>query len=520
VEATRANIANALGLIGTIAEIDPAYEPMLALRCELLTRENDWPELDAQASVWTRAHPGSTEAWRNLSRAAFELGRYRAALDAFRQVVALSGKNAQVLTTFARIALHAQEFEIAATALAGAESLDPNFPELLATRALLLTYLGRFREAEACCRRCLQVDANFAPAYTTLSRLIKGRFTDPEMRVLEQLAKQGSRPLDHRIAAAFALAHAHDSRQETAIAFDAYRYAHELCIERNRREGRAYEPQRVEARVKQLISAFPAPVESTEPPAAGQPVPVFIVGMPRSGTTLVESMLSAHSRVRAGGERPQMQQILEDFLRRSAGGVRHWPESAVIDAWRRAYFRDLPAGGAADRITDKHPLNFHSAGLILRLFPAAVVIHIRRNPLETALSIYRNEFSKFWMFTDRLEDIGHYYGQYARLVAHWERILAGRFLTVQYEEFAGNFEAAAPVLVRACGLDWEEQCRDFQKATRPISTFSAVQAREAVSVRRGAADRYRAHLGPLIDALQAAGVDLRTGALAARGTVA
>ena len=212
-----------------------------------------------------------------------------------------------------------------------------------------------------------------------------------------------------------------------------------------------------------------------------------------------------------------MQQLLSAYLGLADKGQLHRLESSLLQKWREAYLADLRVTGTADHFTDKHPLNFEAAGLIARMFPDAIIIHVRRNPVETCFSIYRNEFSKFWTFTDRLEDIGHYYGQYARLVSHWERVLGRRFHTVQYEEFAGAFDAMAPALVGACGLGWEERCRSFQSVPRAIPTFSAVEVREAVSVRTGAAERYQAHIGRLVEVLNAANVDPTTGAWRPQG---
>ncbi len=177
--------------------------------------------------------------------------------------------------------------------------------------------------------------------------------------------------------------------------------------------------------------------------------------------------------------------------------------------------QEFPTTAPVDHLTDKNPLNFEAVGLIARLFPNAVIINMRRNPLETGLSVFRHELTKFLTFADRLEDIGHYYGQYARLTAHWEMLLPERFVTVQYEDFAATFDTAAPALLKACGLAWEDACQTFQKNAPAITTFSAVQAREPVVVRFGKAKAYERHLGPLIDALNAANVDPETGALKA-----
>jgi hypothetical protein len=176
------------------------------------------------------------------------------------------------------------------------------------------------------------------------------------------------------------------------------------------------------------------------------------------------------------------------------------------------YRAELPRATGKSHVTDKHPLNFLAVGLILTLFPNAVIVHTRRDPLETGWSIYRQEFSKRWSFTHQLEDIGHFYGEYVRLMDHWERLFPGRIVTVQYEQFAGEFAAAAPALVRSCGLDWDERCLAFAGAPQPIATFSTVEVRRPVSVRRGRAALYATHLEPLRQILEAAGVDLQTGA--------
>jgi hypothetical protein len=233
--------------------------------------------------------------------------------------------------------------------------------------------------------------------------------------------------------------------------------------------------------------------------------------MPRSGTTLVEAVLGAHSRVHACGERGAMPRLLGNYVALAEEG--RLPDPERLAQWAVAYLAEPRAPEGRDVLTDKQPLNFHAVGLIARLFPEAVILHLRRDPLETLFSVWRQEFAKSWAFTHRLEDLGHYYGEYARLMAHWERVLPGRVITLQYEDFAGDFAAAAPALLRACGLDWQPQVLDYARLERPIATFSTVSAREPVAVRRGQAARYGARLEPLVDALRAAGVDPSTGEL-------
>ncbi|MFP3942736.1 MAG: tetratricopeptide repeat-containing sulfotransferase family protein [Alphaproteobacteria bacterium] len=496
------------------AQHRPPDRLLLSLYAETFLAQRDWRRLEGTAQNWTRVEPGNPAVWRALATAAFEQGRYRAALDAFRKVLELTPKSAQILSTYGQICLHAAEYDAGAQALAEAEALDPGLAETLAARGLLLTYAGRFEEAEEYCNRCIQQDPEHVPVYTVLSRLKRGRLTEEQMATLARLAEMPGFPLEHRIAAAFALGHAHDARQEFERAFTTYERANELGRELSRQDGISYDPAAAEARRERLVKFFPGPAaEGAERPPG--PRPLFIAGMPRSGTTLLEGVLSAHSRVFACGERPMMRQIVDACLDWMAAREGREPPPEMLREWAAAYFGELPDLGGADHVTDKLPLNFEAAGLIARMFPDAVILHVRRNPVETGFSIFRHEFSRLWTFAHRLEDIGHYYGQYARLAAHWERTLGSRFHTIQYEAFAADFGRAAPELVKACGLEWEDACRSFQQAERPIATFSSVQAREPVTVRNGRAEDYRDQLAPLVEALRAARVDLDTGALVA-----
>jgi hypothetical protein len=206
-----------------------------------------------------------------------------------------------------------------------------------------------------------------------------------------------------------------------------------------------------------------------------------------------------------------MQQVLRAFI--GLDTVGRAPDMAQLQDWAAAYLSELPNLGGKDQVTDKHPLNFETVGLITRLFPHAALIHVRRNPLETGLSIYRQEFNKHWVFAHQLADIGHYYGHCARLASHWDHLLPGRVTTIQYEDFVGDFANAAPALVKACGLDWDPRYLDFQKTPRAIATFSTVLVREPVRNANGRAARYEKHLAALVSALEEAGVDLQTGEL-------
>jgi len=333
------------------------------------------------------------------------------------------------------------------------------------------------------------------------------------VKQLHELARRHDIRLDNQIAATFAIADAHDARGEIDRAFATYEAAHALARERDAIEKRSYDRAEDVARIQGIVALSERLPEVTAP--QNTPRPIFIVGMPRSGTTLIEAVLGAHSRVFACGDRPAMRRI----LRWPIGPQQQEPAAleGLLQDWAKFYFRDLPQNlRGADHITDKHPRNFEGVGLIARMLPNAVIVHVRRNPVETCLSIYRQEFNKHWALTHRLADIADYYVRYAQLIAHWERVLPGRLVTIQYEDFVADFANAAPRLVQACGLDWQAQCLEFQTSPRAIMTFSTVQARSEVASGNGRAQRYEKHLGPLVAALAGAGIDLKTGVMKLR----
>ena len=469
-----------------------------SLACDYARGRRDWAGLEHAARAWISRRPDNPDPWREISRAMFEVGRHAQAVIAFRRVAALEPENADNLAALGGLLLHALQYEEAARLLALALERNPDHADALSSQATLLTYLGRFEEAEAACRRVLALRPDHAPAYTILTRLTGGRLSRAEQGRLAGLAGDLSQPLDYRLPAAFAVAHALDADGRYDEAFAAYRSAHRLAA--SRAEG-GYDHAAAVERARRIVR-LPA-----EPrlPAGGRPRPIFVVGMARSGTTLVEAMLAAHPRVFGAGERVVLPGLLESWLAR--------PDLQPDDRWAAAYLAGLGDLEGRDHVTDKMPRNLEAVGLIDRLFPDAPIIVMRRDPVETCLSLYRQEFSRDWTFAHDLTDLGRAYGLSARVAAHWARAYPGRLIEVQYEALAGDFEAEARRIVEACGLDWDPACADPARSPRPIATFSTVSARSPVRVMNGRAEAYRPHLGPLVEALVAEGVDLETGAL-------
>ncbi len=239
-------------------------------------------------------------------------------------------------------------------------------------------------------------------------------------------------------------------------------------------------------------------------------VPVFVVGMPRSGTSLVEQILASHSKVHGAGEREDMLR-LADGLGESLNDTRPYPaciERLDEDAARRIAAGFLQTLRRADphaaRIVDKMPGNFHHVGLIATLFPNARIVHCTRDPRDTCLSIFFGDFVGSHPYSYDLTNLGRYYRQYERLMEHWHDVLPGRILDVRYEDMIEDQETRSRELVTFCGLGWESACLDFHKTRRNVRTRSNAQVRQPIyRSSMGRWKTYEAELRPLIAALEA-----------------
>ena len=230
------------------------------------------------------------------------------------------------------------------------------------------------------------------------------------------------------------------------------------------------------------------------------PKPIFIVGMPRSGTTLVEQVLAAHPDVAAGGELTTLGEVVME----GAGGGPATLDALRLQAMGRRYIELVSAmGPGARRFTDKMPGNFVLIGMIRLMLPGAHIIHVRRDPIDTCLSCFSKLFTRGQPFANDLGELGRYYRGYRALMAHWRRTLPpGAMLEIDYEDLVSDFPAQAARLLAHCGLEWSPACLAFDTAERPVRTASAAQVRRPIyTTAVGRGRRYGDLLKPLLDAL-------------------
>ncbi|MDZ7629612.1 MAG: sulfotransferase [Parvularculaceae bacterium] len=494
------------------------------LRAHILRARGDAAALETFAEDWLKSAPDDAEARAALSFALAEQGYFDRAAAAFAPVAAAPEAGADKLSAMGRYLLGGRRLDEAAAWFKRALKIDPadidaNFG--LARRSM---FLGKLADAEAWCRRTLAAAPAHAEVFGLLIEATNGRLSDADMTLLNEALAGAPRRDESRIKLLFAKGDALHARKRHAEAFAAWSDANRLKKERAQSSGLGYDARAQEQKTDAIIRSFPAP----QPPRAiardGEPAPIFIIGMPRSGTTLLESALCAHPEVDGAGEVPAMPFYLDQFLQWSAqtGAGFDAVPAREIEGWRKGFFDQCKRFGWAGAafVTDKQPTNYLSAGMIARIFPRARIIHIRRNPVETGFSIFRRHFSNQWSYATDLADIAHQYAEHCRLASHWSQAIGDRMAFVQYETLVADFENELRRLVAFCGLDWNDACLTYHEQDRSVMTFSAAQVREPPSkARLSSTGPYRAELAPMIDALERFGVDLETGALSPQGNL-
>ena len=492
--------------------VAPGRPEALRLHTHLARKRNDWSGFVDAASRWLAADPDAEEARVALAFGHAQQDDYHAAVEIYRSVVAANPGDAEYAATFARYLLWSRDFEAAEQFYRRAHEARPDHAAAAAGLARLSNFKGRFGAAAEFARKAIDADPANVDAYAQLALADRSKLSEADLARLESVAMDPNVEQESRALAWFTLGDVHHRRRDHDRAFDAWKRANELKQSAAAQWANwLYDPGKTEKLVDRLVASFNVAPPSFLPAPSAGPMPIFIVGMPRSGTTLLDSALAGHADISSGGELPAMPSILTRFLAWADGAG--WRGGAIPVAiaqqMRESYLRqyDDYRIETARFVTDKNPLNFLSVGLIRHLFPDAPVIHIRRNPLETGFSIFRNNFTKSWRFTTTLEDIGHYYGQYARMMEHWSSVFGEGIASVQYESLVGDFEGELRRLLAYVGLEWDPNCLAYFEREGVVTTLSSAQVRQPPSKDlMSSTGPYSRALQPLRDALEKAGV--------------
>lgn len=403
------------------------------------------------------------------------------ALEHYRRYREIAAQDIAAIGEYADLLAESGDVAAAVALLQDQLAKTPTDRRLRGLLAQILQNDGQLATAESLYLTLLLEDASSIEAAIGLSRsrTIRHR-EEPIMTALTTALEGVEDDTDAAAALHFALGKGYDDLLEFDVAFAHYHRGNQIC-----RRRRDYRPADSEDLVQRIIEVFTQPFIA-ELRAHGSPsaTPVFIVGMPRSGTTLVEQVFASHPLATGAGELGFFLSLAV-YLPAMLQSTSKYPECCKLLDQNTAHQITAQYSGllhrysaSALRISNKMPANFFYLGLIKALFPYARVVHCQRDPGDVCLSIYFQYFQEQHAYAWDLDDIAHYYSQYQRLMAHWQQVLPGEILSVQYEQVVGDLETASRGLLDFCGLEWDPRCLEFHHTRREVKTASYSQVRQ------------------------------------------
>jgi tetratricopeptide (TPR) repeat protein len=435
------------------------------------------------------------------------LRRYRHVPESIEIYERLSARHPGALEPLNGIGLgllEQSDFEGARRMFAKALALDPRSADTHFNMGFSFQLQGRFEEARRWHEKVLALQPDHAAAHYNLVKSRKGKASDEQRREIEQVLRLATLSVDQRVALNFALANVRDELGDYDAAFAAYKAANDL-----KKSTMLYHPDEFTAYVDRVIATFTSELfaEKADFGDASE-LPAFILGMPRSGTSLVEQIAASHPQVHGAGELDDLRRIAQ-AISADLGTSTTYPEvvrlldRAATRAAAEAYIAELRKHSrTAARVTDKLPQNFPRIGLIRVLFPRARIVHCMRDPLDTCVSCYFQEFAHGQPYAYDLDHLGRHYRDYQRLMAHWRRVLPGSVLGIPYEALIADQEGWSRKLIAFLGLPWDDRCLAFYEKERLVRTASFWQVRQPIYASSiGRWRRYAKHLAPLFDGL-------------------
>jgi len=450
--------------------------------------------------------PDYVSAIIDLGNTLKEQNRYQEAIECFREAIRLEPVNAKAYFLLASTLSPAALSYDAIEAYERVLELRPRHAGAKLGLGHMLKTVGRQEDAVQAYRECIELKPDKGETYWSLANLKTYQLTDEDIEEMEsQVGKEGIGE-ESEVNFLFALAKAHEDRRDFKRAWEYYQKGNST-----RRMLEHYDPVGTEVQNDTIIEVFDKKFIE-ESSGLGNPdnSPIFVVGLPRSGSTLIEQILASHSQVEGTSELPYIQQVGRSLDRNRADGV-NYPEA--LQELGEKHFKALGQEyldraqmhrvEGAPRFIDKMPNNFPSVGFIHLILPNAKIIDARRYPLDSCLSCYRQLFGKGQPFTYDLTDIGEYFLQYQRLMDHWHEIIPDRMLTVQYEDVVTDFELQVRRLLDYCDLPFEEACLRFHDTDRPVRTASSEQVRQPIYAKSVHFWRnHEQHLGELTEVLE------------------
>jgi tetratricopeptide (TPR) repeat protein len=504
------NLGNALAATDRHAEAIPCFERALTVRplfpacrhnlaISLLAADRPQAALAAIDAALS-AEPERTEFLVTRGEILMREGRYEEARENLERAIA-QGDSVRATIHLSTVLKQLRDYEAARSTLEDVLHRQPDNAEAHHHLGVLHGQRGDSAAAAVALRAALGHNPRHASAYYQLAKLRNERLTGEEVRAVRAMLADPACLEALRPPLLFALGCEAEKDGDYRAGMDFFKQAQAIKASRNPYDGKA-----TEAYVEACRRVFPARAEPVVQPQRGEPVPVFIIGMPRSGTTLTEQILSCHSQVAGAGEVGFINELVMDL---AASSKAPFPdclsalEHAEAMRLRQRYFSSMRARcGEAAYVLDKNPLNYHFVGFILKLFPEAKLLFCRRDPIDNCVSIFRLPFDDNQGYSHDLAALGHCYRAHSALMDLWQRHYAGSVLAVDYEDTVADLEGSVRRMAAFLGLPPEPSMLRYYDNDRVVLTPSADQVRQPIyTTSVGLWRRYEDAIDPLLRAL-------------------
>ncbi|MBM28653.1 MAG: sulfotransferase family protein [Halieaceae bacterium] len=470
------SIGEALLLLERCLELAPEFHVARANYVTALSRHQRFDEALAENERLRKAQPNNLAHQVQCATTLSMAGRFEPAHSEFAKVLEQAPDNERILTSYGHS----------------------------------LRYGGKGDEAIAVYLRAIEAEPSAGEAYWSLANLKTFRFDDAQLASMQSQLAALTRPSEDKTHLAFAVGKALEDREEYDASFAAYAEGNAI-----KRQMSGYDADKTSARIDRLIARCGADLWNKEGHPSDEPI--FIIGLPRAGSTLLEQILASHSQVEATAELPFIGRIIGEMVAdRERGDEPLYPrllnELSVDERHARGQqYLDLAAGYRTTkaRFIDKLPNNWEHVAFIKTILPNATIIDARRQPMAACFANFKQLFARGQEFTYSLEDIGRYYADYLRLMSHWHDVFPGGLLTVRYEEVVDDLDTQVKQLLSHANLGFEEACLRYYEKDRAVRTASSEQVRQPIY--RDALqlwERYQSNLAPLESILRERGVPL------------
>jgi len=450
--------------------------------------------------------PDFHQALGNLGRVLVDNSKHAEAIEIYERLIKLKPQDDDAWAGYGRALALAGRTRDAEEAYQKSLSINEAAPSVHMARAHMLKTLGEQNEALRAYRKSIEFNPTLGESYWSMANLKVFRFTDEEVRAMERQLEADDLKEESRVHFLFSLGKAYEDRKDYSKAWQHYHEGNQL-----RRGDVIYDPGENEQHLRDIRETFSRElIESLDGVGHEAPDPIFIVGLPRSGSTLVEQILASHSQVEGTAELPNLGAIANGTGKYRSDGLLYPQTIATLTrrdfaSYGQEYLRQTQRHRVMGTpyYIDKMPNNFIHVGWIKLILPNAKIINTRRHPMDNLLGVYKQLFAKGQNFTYDTTELAEFYRSYIEIMAHWEDVLPGRVLDVHYEDTVTDLESQVHRVLDFCGLDFEEDCLRYYENKRAVKTASSEQVRQPIyTTALGLWKKYGGNLGEWREELQ------------------